>query len=39
VAADNGFEIELNNGRRLRLPATFDANAAKKLVLVLEAMP
>ena len=29
VAADNRFEIELNNGRRLRLPVTFDANAVK----------
>jgi hypothetical protein len=39
IAADNRFEIELNNGRRLRLPATFDANALKALVAVLEATP
>ena len=39
VAADDRFEIELNNGRRLRLPATFDANVVKTLVLVLEATP
>ncbi len=26
VAPDSRFEIELNNGRRLRLPPTFDAN-------------
>jgi transposase len=39
IAADNRFEIELNNGRRLRLPATFDANAVKALVVVLEATP
>jgi transposase-like protein len=39
LAADNRFEIELNNGRRLRLPATFDANTVKALVVVLEATP
>jgi hypothetical protein len=39
IAADNRFEIELSNGRRLRLPATFDANALKALVAVLEATP
>ncbi len=39
VAADSRFEIELNNGRRLRLPPTFDANALKALVAVLEATP
>jgi hypothetical protein len=39
VAADSRFEIELNNGRRLRLPATFDANAVRALVVVLEATP
>jgi hypothetical protein len=39
VTADNRFEIELNNGRRLRLPATFDANVVKTLVVVLEATP
>jgi transposase-like protein len=39
AAADCRFEIELNNGRRLRLPATFDADAVKALVAVLEAAP
>jgi len=39
VAADSRFEIELNNGRRLRLPATFDPDAVKTLVAVLEAAP
>ena len=39
AAADSRFEIELNNGRRLRLPPTFDANALKALVVVLEATP
>jgi transposase-like protein len=39
VAADSRFEIELNNGRRLRLPQTFDPNALKALVAVLEAAP
>jgi len=39
MAADNRFEIELNNGRRLRLPATFDADTVKALVVVLEATP
>jgi transposase-like protein len=39
VAADSRFEIELNNGRRLRLPATFDPDAVKALVAVLEAAP
>jgi len=39
VGADNRFEIELNNGRRLRLPATFDADTVKALVVVLEATP
>jgi hypothetical protein len=39
VAADNRLEIELNNGRRLRLPATFDVNVVKTLVVVLEATP
>lgn len=39
VAPDTRFEIELNNGRRLRLPPTFDASAVKALVVVLEATP
>jgi transposase len=39
LAADNRFEIELNNGRGLRLSATFDANAVKALLVVLEAAP
>jgi transposase len=39
VAAESRFEIELHNGRRLRFPATFDANAVKALVAVLEATP
>lgn len=39
VAADSRFEIELNNGRRLRLPPTFDPNALKALVAALEAAP
>jgi hypothetical protein len=39
ATADSRFEIELNNGRRLRLPPSFDANAVKTLVVVLEATP
>jgi transposase len=39
ATADSRFEIELNNGRRLRLPPSFDASAVKALVVVLEATP
>jgi hypothetical protein len=37
VGADSRFEIELNNGRRLRVLATFDAAAVKAMVVVLAA--
>ena len=36
VGGDSRFEIELNNGRRLRLPAVFEPDAVKALVAVLE---
>ena len=39
AVVDDRFEIELNNGRRLRLPRAFDADAVKALVVVLEAAP
>jgi len=37
VAPDNRIEIELNNGRRLRVPGRFDVETLKALVLALEA--
>jgi transposase len=38
VLPESRFEIELGNGRRVRVPATFDAPALKALLAVLEAM-
>jgi hypothetical protein len=35
--APRRFEVELGNGRRLRVPATFDASALKALFAILEA--
>jgi hypothetical protein len=37
VSPESRFEIELGNGRRVRVPATFDAPALKALLAVLEA--
>jgi hypothetical protein len=37
VVRDDRIEIELNNGRRLRVPPRFDADAVKALVFALEA--
>ncbi len=39
AVVDDRFEIELNNGRRLRVPRAFEANAVKALVAALEAAP
>ena len=36
VAQDNRFEIELGNGRLLRVPAAFDASAFKALLGILD---
>jgi hypothetical protein len=33
---ESRFEIELRNGRRLRVPAAFDASALKALLAILE---
>ena len=33
---ESRFEIELGNGRRLRVPAAFDASALKALLAILE---
>ena len=35
--AEARFEIELGNGRRLRVPAVFDAAALKALLAIVEA--
>jgi len=35
--ADSRFELELNSGRRLRIPATFEVAALERLLAVLEA--
>ena len=35
---DSRFELELDNGRRLRVPATFEAAALERLLGVLEAV-
>jgi len=35
--SDSRFELELGNGRRLRIPATFEAAALERLLTVLEA--
>jgi hypothetical protein len=39
IAAETRFEIELGNGRRLRVPAGFEPGALKALLAVLEAAP
>ena len=36
-AVESRFEVELGNGRRLRVPAVFDASALKALLAILEA--
>lgn len=35
---DNRFELDLGDGRQLRIPATFDDEALGRLLLVLEAV-
>lgn len=35
VAAASGFELELSGGRRLRIPASFEADALGRLLAVL----
>lgn len=37
VAGDSRFEVELSAGRRLRVPASFDATELRRLLDVLEA--
>jgi hypothetical protein len=39
IATDARFEVELANGRRLRVPADFDSGALRTLITVLEAAP
>jgi transposase len=39
AAAETRFEIELGNGRRLRVPAGFEPGVLKTLLAVLEASP
>jgi hypothetical protein len=36
VGRDDRFELELAGGRRLRVPATFEAEALRRLLAVLE---
>src|SRR4051794_1030303 len=36
VTQDSGFDLELRGGRRVRVPAGFDADALKRLLSVLE---
>jgi hypothetical protein len=36
AGADLRFEIELAGGRRLRVPATFDGDALRRLLAILE---
>jgi hypothetical protein len=36
-AAETRFEVELGNGRRLRVPPVFESSALKALLAVLEA--
>jgi hypothetical protein len=36
-ATESRFEIELGNGRRLRVPAAYDGSALKTLLAILEA--
>ena len=37
AAADGRFELELGRGRRIRVPASFDADGLRRLLDVLEA--
>jgi transposase-like protein len=37
TAGDTRFEVELANGRRLRVPAVYEASALRTLLAVLEA--
>ena len=39
VATETRFEIELGNGRRVRVPAAFEPGALKSLLAVLESAP
>lgn len=39
AAEESRFEIELGNGRRVRVPAVFDATALRWLLSVLDATP
>jgi transposase-like protein len=36
VPSDQRFDLELSTGRRLRIPPSFDADALKRLLAVLE---
>lgn len=36
VAQEQRFELELGNGRSLRIPASFDSSALQRLLVVLE---
>ncbi len=36
VAKDDRFEVELAGGRRVRVPGTFDSDALRRLIAVLE---
>ena len=36
AASDSAFELELGNGRRLRVPSGFDADALERLLGLLE---
>jgi hypothetical protein len=36
AATASGFELELNGGRRLRIPASFEADVLDRLLAVLE---
>lgn len=38
-ASHDSFELELSNGRRLRIPASFEADSLRKLLFVLEQDP
>jgi len=38
-AADGHFEIDLPHGRRLRVPATFDAEAVRRLLAIFDEKP
>jgi len=39
AAADGRFEIELPGGRRLRVPAAFDADALRRLLAIFDEKP